>query len=273
MSGSAGSDRLIRVVRWVLGANAALIVFSLAGTASRLYGPAPDLDYATIASVMAIATISLGSLVALLLMVRSQGWRSVLLLLALCAIIAGGLEYLSTITGFPFGQYHYTDALGPLLFDRVPLLIPIAWFMMMYPALQIGHRLRLGPVHLGLFAGAMLMVWDFALDPAMTTGFAAWVWDHTGWYYDIPPQNFPAWFATAWLIGSLHAACAPRWRADHSLLPALLFLLHFFFAGILAALYGRAGGLLAGVAGLGLLALAVRVRLRHVRSAELGAAQ
>jgi len=263
---------MVRLARWLLMANAAMIGFSLAGTASRLFAPGPDWDYATIASVMAIANITAAALASLLLLARSQGWASAVALLALCTVIAGGLEYLSTITGFPFGPYQYTGALGPLLLGRVPLLIPIAWFMMMYPALQMGHLLRLDPVRMGLFAGAMLTAWDLALDPAMTTGFAAWTWEHSGWYYDIPPQNFPAWFATAWVIGTVHAAWGPRWRADRSRLPALLFALQFLFAGILAALSARPGALVAGLAGLGSIALVVRGRLRRIGGAAAAGA-
>lgn len=264
MSTPNAPDRVVRVARWLLIVNALLILFSLAGTASLLHGPAPDWDYETLASVLAIANIVSATLVSLLLMVRSQGTGSTALLLALCLVIAGGLEYLSTITGFPFGHYEYTGALGPLLLDRVPLLIPVAWFMMLYPALQIGHILRLGPLTLGLFCGAMLTIWDLALDPAMTTGFAAWLWEYTGGYYDIPPQNFAAWFATAWVIGTLHAAWGPRWRTDCSRLPAALFLLQFLFAGLLAALYGRPGALLVSILALGALGIVVCIRLRRV---------
>ncbi|MFO8079570.1 MAG: carotenoid biosynthesis protein [Armatimonadota bacterium] len=256
--------RIVVIARRLLIVNAAIIVFSLAGTASLLHGPAPDWDYETLASVLAIANIVSATLVSLLLMVRSQGAGSTILLIALCLVIAGGLEYLSTITGFPFGHYEYTGALGPLVFDRVPLLIPVAWFMMLYPALQIGQRLKLRAVTLGLLCGAMLTVWDLALDPAMTTGFAAWLWDYTGGYYDIPPQNFAAWFATAWIIGTLHAAWGPRWRADRSRLPAALFLLQFAFAGALAALHGRPGALLVSILALGALGLVIHRRLRRV---------
>ena len=52
-------------------------------------------------AVVAIANITAASLAALLLMARSQDWASAVALLVLCTVIAGGLEYLSTITGFP----------------------------------------------------------------------------------------------------------------------------------------------------------------------------
>ena len=46
-------------------------------------------------------------------------------------------EAIGSKTGFPFGAYHYTDRLQPQLLG-VPLLIPLAWLMML-PA-RMGGR-------------------------------------------------------------------------------------------------------------------------------------
>jgi uncharacterized membrane protein len=37
--------------------------------------------------------------------------------------------------------YHYTDKLGYKFLGLVPLLIPVAWFMMSYPSFIIADRL------------------------------------------------------------------------------------------------------------------------------------
>ena len=56
------------------------------------------------------------------------GHRAALVFFAVGA--TGGLffEVLSIRTGFPFGEYHYTHVLGPMVFD-VPFIIPLAWFV------------------------------------------------------------------------------------------------------------------------------------------------
>ena len=57
----------------------------------------------------------------------SYGWRGILFFLVVCLGVSNAFENLSIITGFPFGWYHYSDALGPKLF-LVPLLIGPSYF-------------------------------------------------------------------------------------------------------------------------------------------------
>src|SRR5690606_38376651 len=58
------------------------------------------------------------------------GWRRTLLMLLVAAGITWAFEAVGTATGFPFGAYTYTDKLQPQI-AHVPLLIPLAWFMML----------------------------------------------------------------------------------------------------------------------------------------------
>src|SRR5262245_4274196 len=53
-------------------------------------------------------------------------------------IVSNFYENLSILTGFPFGHYHYTEALGPKLF-LVPLLIAPAYFGCGYLAWSLAH--------------------------------------------------------------------------------------------------------------------------------------
>jgi putative membrane protein len=102
----------------------------------------------------------------------------------------------------PFGKYHYTDVLQPQMLN-VPLLIPLAWLMMLPPswavATQIAGRYvdgRRFPLHHRLavagFSGLAITAWDLYLDPQMVAwGF--WVWDQPGGYFGIPWINFFGW--------------------------------------------------------------------------------
>ena len=49
-------------------------------------------------------------------------------------------EAVGVATGVPFGRYAYSGTLGPQVLG-VPLLVPLAWTMMAYPALLLGRRL------------------------------------------------------------------------------------------------------------------------------------
>lgn len=100
-------------------------------------------------------------------------------------------ERVGTSTGFPFGEYDYTGALRPAV-GGVPLIVPLAWFAMGVPALEVGRRItssRAGRVVLG--AGA-LTAWDLFLDPQMV-GNGYWEWAAAGDYQDIPWTNYAGW--------------------------------------------------------------------------------
>src|SRR5260370_42412861 len=68
------------------------------------------------------------------------GWSGIVAFVAICLVVSNILENTSILTGFPFGHYHYTDALGPKVF-LVPLLIGPAYFANGYFAWVIGKVL------------------------------------------------------------------------------------------------------------------------------------
>lgn len=109
-------------------------------------------------------------------------------------------EAVGTATGYPFGFYDYTAKLQPQV-AHVPLLIPLAWLMMLPPAWVIAYRIAgtwSGPAFVGLSALA-LTAWDLFLDPQMVRwGF--WVWTEPGGYFGIPWLNFFGWLLTAAVV-------------------------------------------------------------------------
>jgi uncharacterized membrane protein len=134
-------------------------------------------------------------------------------------VLAGGglaVELLGVATGFPFGTYAYADRLGPMV-GEVPLLIPLAWTMLGYPALVVA-RLITPSRWAGVAVGASaLATWDLFLDPQMVAeGY--WTWSSTGPHLGvIPLTNYLAWYGTAWLMmaGMWHVTAAwGRSRAE-----------------------------------------------------------
>ncbi len=125
----------------------------------------------------------------------TRGPRYAVALLAISAGVGFSAELLGVRTGFPFGHYGYTATLGPRL-GGVPLLVPLAWAMMAYPALLVGRRIG-APVITGAIA---LASWDLFLDPQMV---AAGHWHFTGggpMVNAIPVSNTAGWFGVALLI-------------------------------------------------------------------------
>ena len=122
-------------------------------------------------------------------------------------IIAGlgwAVEYVGSHTGLPFGRYHYTERLQPQL-GGVPLLIPLAWLMMLPPAWAVA-RLITGDTGASFILAAALAftAWDLFLDPQMVAwGF--WVWDQPGGYFGIPWVNYAGWLLASAVMTALAA--------------------------------------------------------------------
>ena len=130
--------------------------------------------------------------VASLLALWTVGWWQRILLLAI-GIYGFIMEIIGESTGFPFGDYHYTDTLGPALFD-VPLALISAWIVV--TAFVFGLLVRLGiRRRWWVLAGPALMVLtDLVLEPIATGPMDAWIWDDSGSYYGVPMLNFVGWF-------------------------------------------------------------------------------
>jgi uncharacterized membrane protein len=114
------------------------------------------------------------------------------------AVGTGTVEHLGTMTGMPFGRYHYTSALRPQV-RGVPAIVPLAWFAMAAPAREAAHA-ALGSrssraTRIGLGAAA-LTAWDLFLDPQMV-GEGYWTWRRVGRYRGIPLSNFAGWLLTS----------------------------------------------------------------------------
>lgn len=154
-----------------------------------------------------------------------SGPRVALSLAGLAFLVGFVSEVVGVHTGFPFSAYAYTDALQPQLFD-VPILIPLAWAMMAYPAWRIGELLGNQPKTRALFAAAALTAWDVALDPQMV-GQGFWVWPHLGLYAGIPLLNFVGWFAVGailfgwWAVGVHRPSRPSGWNLTDLLGPLL----------------------------------------------------
>lgn len=136
--------------------------------------------------------------------------RDASLLLVLAFFLSLGAEYSGVTWGFPFGgPYSYHDAIRPVLFDKVPLFIPFAWFVLAYaplvffrPLLCQGDERKHGWIALlshAMLCGACLTVADFLLDP-LAISVGAWTWHVEGAYLGIPLFNFAGWFLVSFLI-------------------------------------------------------------------------
>lgn len=195
--------------QFILGiAVASLAVFVYASVLVPMLRPLislPELPGAVPVRTFAILIFSIGHAIFAL------GWRHALAFFAITAVVSWGYEQVGVATGLIYGNYYYTDALGPKL-GHVPLLIPLAWFMMIYPSYVIANLIahdhptgspgglwRL--LWLAFLSGMVMTAWDLVVDPFLTSGpHAAWVWVDGGPYFGIPVQNFVGWLVTTFTI-------------------------------------------------------------------------
>ncbi len=147
---------------------------------------------------------------------QNLGWKGALLLLVLTFAVSLLFECVGVATGWVYGAYHYTNKLGAKFLGLVPLLIPLAWFMMTYPSYVIARSIMPALRNTWLWRlllaglGAIIMTaWDLALDPLMVAG-GHWVWEVPGAYFGVPLHNFLGWwltiFVTFWLFLSISRA-------------------------------------------------------------------
>lgn len=142
------------------------------------------------AVVVAVALLATG---VVLLLARRAGIAPALATAAVVVVAAWVAEAVGAATDLPFGAYGYTDALQPQLLG-VPLLIPLAWLMLLPPAWAVAARIAgrtSGPAFVAWSAIAMT-AWDLFLDPQMVA-WGLWRWDEPGAYFGIPMLNFAGW--------------------------------------------------------------------------------
>lgn len=139
------------------------------------------------------------------------GWKKTLVFFVITAGVSWGYEQMGVETGLIYGDYYYTDYLGYKM-GHVPIIIPLAWFMMIYPSYIIAniifskksllHQNRLSQIIvLSLLSAIVMTAWDFVIDPYLSGPTVnAWVWEKGGAYFGIPIHNFFGWILTTFSI-------------------------------------------------------------------------
>ncbi len=174
------------------GAAVAFVVMALAQIAIPLTDHDPTIEWLSSLVVAAFFVTTLA------LTVGHWGGRRAALAGAFVVVTTLVVERIGTTTGFPFGDYHYTGALEPTV-AGVPLIVPLAWFAMGVPALEVGRRISASRA-VAVVAGAVaLTAWDLFLDPQMVhAGY--WRWTGDGAYQGIPLSNYAGWLGLGLVV-------------------------------------------------------------------------
>jgi putative membrane protein len=128
--------------------------------------------------------------------------RAGLPLVATATVGGFAVEAIGVATGFPFGHYDYSGQLGPKLLG-VPLIIPLAWTWMAWPAWLAALRLTSRRAGRIVIAAAGLAAWDLFLDPQMVAeGYWTWRSPHPALpgVPGVPIGNYLGWLGFALLL-------------------------------------------------------------------------
>jgi uncharacterized membrane protein len=212
-----------------------------------------------------------------------EGVRRTAAFFAISAVVSYAMEEMGVRTGLVFGAYHYGSLLGPKLGD-VPVLIPLAWFMMIYPSWMVGRALlegidtkRVGGMTALAAVAAMVMTaWDVVMDPGMAAA-GNWVWEKGGAYFGVPRHNYLGWLVTTFVVYWLAGWVWPS-RTEQGVtrwFEALPVVVYAFFAVRYVAANRMAALQLVAVFSMGMPALLalLRVGLRVQREASRGGSE
>lgn len=134
--------------------------------------------------------------------VHRYGLKNMLYFFGMITIVSWSYETISVLTGFPFGNYHYTDVLGPKLW-LVPIVIMPAYFSTGYLSWVITTSLfnkdnasisKREILTLPIIASFIMVFWDLPMDPVNATITKMWIWTNGGEYFGIPFVNFLGWY-------------------------------------------------------------------------------
>lgn len=148
-----------------------------------------------IVSSISVILFAIPSYRAVLTHLGSRRGLAVLFGLGLYAL---AIESLALSTGFPYGDFTYTDVLGNKMFGLTPWTVAFAYppiLLLTYWFARLRHTSR-WKIYFSTAFDAMLI--DLVLDPAaVRLGF--WYWDEPGFFYGVPAVNFLGWLLTGYI--------------------------------------------------------------------------
>jgi uncharacterized membrane protein len=137
------------------------------------------------------------------------GGRDALALFAICVVITFAMENMGSLTGFPFGHYHFEVGADLPHVGVIPVIVGPLWFGMGYFSWILAGTLLGAPARPGnkfellawpIVAAFVMTQWDVVMDPPLATISKAWIWHDGGVHFGVPLSNYGGWLLTSWLF-------------------------------------------------------------------------
>jgi putative membrane protein len=133
-----------------------------------------------------------------------------LALFAICLLITFTMENIGSLTGFPFGRYHFQVDAGLPHIGIIPMIVGPLWFgggyfsWIVAGVLLDGVDNRLDRTYsllaLPTVAAFVMTQWDLVMDSPNSTIAKIWIWHDGGAMFGVPLSNYLGWFLTSWLL-------------------------------------------------------------------------
>lgn len=132
--------------------------------------------------------------VSITLLGAKKTWVSFLII----CFASGIIEIVGTLTGFPFGDYHYTTRMGPLLFSTLPLAIPFSWYLIVVGGFFCFGQFFPQRTHtqLAFFTACFALFVDWIMEPFAWKIKGYWIWAEGS----VPIENYIAWFVLSFFF-------------------------------------------------------------------------
>ena len=201
-------EQLFQFAFWLLVGSisfsvAGMLILKLFPSAMDLFGPV----YTKLVKTPTWTFMTVLAILPVLMYGPDLGWwRMVGFIVWGCVIGAAG-ELIGTTglltvgdVALPFGEYEYTEWLGPKILGHVPYFIPPSWFAMSIVSLDLARRVTETRWKYLLLGTIFMVLWDVALDPAMNQAFPFWIYGVDGFFFGMPFSNWCGWFAVTLVI-------------------------------------------------------------------------
>lgn len=128
--------------------------------------------------------------------------KAILVILGL-TVLSLVIEYGGLVSGFPYGEFSYTNLAGPKIFGVLPISVGLAWPPLVIGSYFLFQKESYSQLQQFFYPVLFLVSLDLIIDPAAIR-FGLWIWENGGSYFGVPIQNYFGWLlsgiAGVWLV-------------------------------------------------------------------------
>jgi putative membrane protein len=188
-----------------------------------------------------VAPISLAfSWIATLFIAHHVYGKQGIIVFILLSFFALCIEYIGLTTGFPYGDFSYSNHLGAKIAGILPFTVFFGWSPLLLWIWIIFHRITSKKWLVITLSLALLVLSDFFIDPAAVR-LNFWQYFEP-FYYGVPLSNFVGWIISgciAFIICSLFLTKKPQFRTEIYDLIFVLLGSQIAFFGLISVLSGH----------------------------------